>query len=91
MQRSVERQRGDGLDTLIAGTLQANGKAAGSATQQDAEAGMLIPIAFSMKDYGGDASFDIAVTLRAGNHSDSHANGGNPPAIAFDARQPPRQ
>lgn len=50
--RSVERPRGDGLDTLIAGTLQANGKAAGSATQQDAESGLLIPIAFdSRQDY----------------------------------------
>lgn len=85
--RSVERPRGDGLDTLIAGTLQANGKAAGSATQQDAEAGMLIPIAFSMKEYCGDATLDLAPTLRAGNHKGSHANGGQPPAIAFDARQ----
>ncbi|PHV25931.1 cytosine methyltransferase [Janthinobacterium sp. BJB426] len=163
--RSVERPRGDGLDTLIAGTLQANGKAAGSATQQDAEAGMLIPmafggnnqageihvatacrahagphldfesetflvqqvaypiqnatrgkdqnglgigdagapmytldngsqhgvalapIAFSSKDYGGDACYDLSPTLRAGNHAGSHANAGSPPAIAFDARQ----
>lgn len=30
---------------LIAGTLQANGKAAGSATQQDAESGLLLPVA----------------------------------------------
>ena len=85
--RSVERPRGDGLDTLIAGTLQANGKAAGSATQQDAEAGMLIPITFSMIDYGGDVALDPVPTLRAGNHNASHANGGQPPAIAFDARQ----
>jgi DNA (cytosine-5)-methyltransferase 1 len=163
--RSVERPRGDGLDTLIAGTLQANGKAAGSATQQDAEAGMLIPmafggnnqageihvatacrahagphldfesetflvqqvaypiqnatrgkdqnglgigdacapmytldngsqhgvalapIAFSSKDYGGDACYDLSPTLRAGNHAGSHANAGIPPVIAFDARQ----
>lgn len=87
VQRSVERPRGDGLDTLIAGTLQANGKAAGSATQQDAESGLLLPIAFSAKDYGGDAAVDLAPTLRAGNHTNSHANGGQPPAIAFDARQ----
>jgi DNA (cytosine-5)-methyltransferase 1 len=33
----------------VAGTLQANGKAAGSATQQDAEAGMLVPIAFDSR------------------------------------------
>ncbi|WP_249936092.1 DNA cytosine methyltransferase [Janthinobacterium lividum] len=124
--RSVERPRGDGLDTLIAGTLQANGKAAGSATQQDAEAGMLIPmafggnnqageihvatacrahagphldfesetflvlaapIAFSSKDCGDDACYDLSPTLCAGNHAGSHANAGSPPAIAFDARQ----
>ena len=123
---SVVRPRGDGLDTLIAGTLEANGKAAGSATQQDAEAGMLIPmafggnnqageihvatacrahagphfdfesetflvqaapIAFSSKDYGGDACYDLSPTLRVGNHAGSHANAGIPPAIAFDARQ----
>ena len=162
---SVERPRGDGLDTLIAGTLQENGKAAGSATQQDAECGMLIPmaygggnqagainiatacrahsgphldfesetflvqqvafpiqnatrgkdqnglgigdadapmytldngsqhgvalapIAFSSKDYGGDACYDLSPTLRAGNHAGSHANAGSPPAIAFDSRQ----
>ncbi|WP_229261898.1 DNA cytosine methyltransferase [Duganella guangzhouensis] len=60
VQRSVERPRGDGLDSLIA---------------------------FSVKDYGGDAMVDCAPTLRAGNHASSHANGGQPPAIAFDARQ----
>jgi DNA (cytosine-5)-methyltransferase 1 len=142
--------------------LNANGKAAGSATSQDAEAGLLIPttgggfdvahaltgegfdasedgsgrgtplvpvtlafksgqseaaggifvteefaptiqaqnngstavpcIAFSAKDYGGDAMQDCSPTLRAGGHADSHANAGVMPAIAyephaFDARQ----
>lgn len=57
--RSVERPRGDGLDSLIA---------------------------FSVKDYGGDAMIDCAPTLRAGNHTSSHANGGQPPAIAFQGR-----
>lgn len=105
------------------GTLQANGKAAGSATQQDAESGMLVPvlavalrgrdggataelgdevagclrasggggdkahvlapIAFSSKDYGGDAMVDLSPTLRAGNHDTSHANAGSPPAVCF--------
>ncbi|MET3135209.1 DNA (cytosine-5)-methyltransferase 1 [Oxalobacteraceae bacterium GrIS 1.11] len=32
------------LVQAVAGTLQANGKAAGSATQQDAESGMLVPV-----------------------------------------------
>lgn len=38
-------------------------------------------IAFSSKDYGADAG-EIAPTLRAMNHSDSHANGGGQLAIA---------
>lgn len=33
----------------VAGTLNANGKAAGSATQQDAESGLLLPIAFDSR------------------------------------------
>lgn len=40
-------------------------------------------IAFSYKDNGADATVDMAPTLRAGNHHTSHANGGQPPAIAF--------
>lgn len=40
-------------------------------------------IAFSSKDYGGDASVDISPTLRAGNSCESNANGGQPPAVAY--------
>ncbi|AZB65238.1 DNA cytosine methyltransferase [Cereibacter sphaeroides] len=40
-------------------------------------------IAFSSKDYGGDAEFDLSPTLRAGAHDGSHANAGVPPAVAF--------
>jgi DNA (cytosine-5)-methyltransferase 1 len=52
------RSRGAGTPTamLIAGTLQANGKAAGSATQQDAETGMLVT--HSLRGEGFDASED---------------------------------
>jgi DNA (cytosine-5)-methyltransferase 1 len=46
---------------------------------------VLAPICFSSKDYGADACVDLAPTLRAGGHSDSHANAGVPPAIAFHA------
>jgi len=42
---------------LVAGTLQANGKAAGSATQQDAESGLLI-VAHTLRASGFDASED---------------------------------
>ena len=41
-----------------------------------------VAVAFSAKDYGGDAG-DIAPTLRAGGHAGSHANGGVMPAVAF--------
>ncbi|MNF41377.1 putative BsuMI modification methylase subunit YdiP [compost metagenome] len=93
---------------LIAGTLNANGKAAGSATQQDAESGLLVVhgtqdpgvssstafalgrnsgqenavLAFSCKDHGADAGA-IAPTLRAMNHSGSHANAGGQVAVCI--------
>ncbi len=44
---------------------------------------ILQPIAFSSKDYGADASVGVSPTLRAGGHTDSHANAGIPPAIAY--------
>ncbi len=92
--RSVERPRGDGLDTLITGTLQASGKAAGSATQQDAEAGMLIPMVRSValrgREGGATAELgdDLAGTLRAsgGGGDKAHVLA---PCIAFNARQDP--
>jgi DNA (cytosine-5)-methyltransferase 1 len=40
-------------------------------------------IAFSSKDYGGDATEELSPTLRAAGHSESHANAGAPPAIAY--------
>jgi DNA (cytosine-5)-methyltransferase 1 len=40
-------------------------------------------VAFSAKDYGNDATDDLAPTLRSGNEVNSHANGGVPPAVAF--------
>lgn len=44
-------------------------------------------IAFSAKDYGGDASFELSPTPRAGGHATSHANGGAPPAVMASAMQ----
>ncbi len=93
---------------LIAGTLNANGKAAGSATSQDDESGLLVVhgtqdpgvsdklafalgrnngqenavLAFSCKDHGADAG-EIAPTLRAMNHSGSHANAGGQVAVCI--------
>lgn len=42
-------------------------------------------LAFSSKDYGADAG-ELSPTLRAGGHTDSHANAGVPPAIAFQSK-----
>lgn len=43
-------------------------------------------IAFTSKDYGADASADLAPTMRSMGHNESHANGGGQLAIAFDLR-----
>lgn len=43
-------------------------------------------IAFGSKDYGGDAMEELAPTLRAGGHADSHPNAGVPPAVAINLR-----
>lgn len=45
-----------------------------------------VAIAFGSKDHGADALLDLSPTLRAGNHHTSHANGGQPPAIAYAVR-----
>ena len=58
-------------------------KAEGADASEDGTVGGTPIIAFSSKDYGGDASFDLSPTLRAGGHSGSHANAGVMPAIAF--------
>lgn len=39
-------------------------------------------VAFTAKDYGGDAG-PVSPTLRSGTHDASHANGGVMPAVAF--------
>jgi DNA (cytosine-5)-methyltransferase 1 len=44
-------------------------------------------VAFTAKDYGGDASEEVSPTLRSGSHAGSHANGGVMPAVAFDLAQ----
>ena len=43
-----------------------------------------LAIAFSSKDHGGDATENLAPTLRAMPHHGSHANGGGQMAVAFD-------
>jgi DNA (cytosine-5)-methyltransferase 1 len=70
----------DTAHALTAEGFDASGDGTGSGTPV---------IAFSSKDYGADAETDLAPTLRAGGHHESHANAGVPPAIAFNARQDP--
>lgn len=45
-----------------------------------------MPVAFTSKDSSGDASNDLAPTLRAMGAAESHANGGGQIAVAFDLR-----
>ncbi|MGY6246214.1 DNA cytosine methyltransferase [Bosea thiooxidans] len=45
--------------------------------------GRSIAIAFSCKDHGADAGEDIAPTLRAMGHGESHPNAGGQVAVAF--------
>ena len=42
----------------------------------------LVPVAFSAKDHGADAAYDLSPTLRAMPHNESHANGGGQMAVA---------
>lgn len=43
----------------------------------------LVPVAFSAKDHGADATADLSPTLRAMPHHGSHANGGGQMAVAI--------
>ena len=52
-----------------------------TATDQNAQI-----VAFSAKDYGGDAMEGVSPKRRAGGHAGSHANAGVMPAVAFDLR-----
>ena len=46
----------------------------------------LVPVAFSAKDHGADATEDLSPTLRAMPHDASHANGGGQMAVAVSLR-----
>jgi DNA (cytosine-5)-methyltransferase 1 len=75
---------GDEVANLVAHALRADGF---DASEDGTGRGTpLVPIAFSAKDHGGDAEVGIAPTLRAGGFSNSHANAGVMPAIAFQPR-----
>ena len=63
------------------------GLAATLGSNADRASGSAPCIAFSAKDYGGDAEVDLSPTLRAGGFTESHANAGVMPAIAFSQNQ----
>jgi DNA (cytosine-5)-methyltransferase 1 len=68
-------------ETFVTHSLSSH--SAGSATEDGTGRGTpLVPIAFSCKDDGLDAS-EISPTLRSGNYHRSHANAGVMPAVAF--------
>lgn len=87
--QEIFAQRGSGLvgDMQVpdvVGSIAANSFTGGAGGRPEgAAASHFIPVAFSYKDHGADATIDLAPTLRAGNHDKSHANSGQPPAIAF--------
>ena len=87
---SADADKGD-QDTLIAFDCKAGGKtglAIGNqvgALRGEGHGGGHAAIAFTAKDYGGDAG-DLSPTLRAMEFDKSHANGGGQVAVAFESR-----
>lgn len=71
-----------GVTGDIAHTLKAEGA---DASEYGTGRGTPI-ICFTAKDYGADAHEELAPTLRSGNHSGSHANGGVMPAVTVAIR-----
>ncbi len=71
-----------GVTGDVAHTLKAEGA---DASEDGTGRGTPI-VAFTAKDYGGDAAYDVSPTLRAGGHSGSHANAGVMPAITVAIR-----
>lgn len=43
----------------------------------------IVPVAFSTKDYGNDATDDLSPTMRSMGHDASHANGGGQLGVAY--------
>lgn len=87
--------RNQGQENAVAYSVSLRGREGGATAELGGEvAGCLrassgggdkahVLIAFSSKDYGGDATVDMSPTLRACGHTNSHANAGAPPAVAY--------
>src|SRR5579883_1745423 len=71
----------DTCGSLIAHTLRAEGM---DASEDGTGRGVpILPVAFSCKDSGADATEDVAPTMRAMGHRESHPNAGGQLAVAF--------
>jgi DNA (cytosine-5)-methyltransferase 1 len=71
-------------ETVVVGTPTSNGKAAGSATQQDAEQGLLIPTTYaSVGHFGGMVRSEVSDPLRA---TGGDTGGGGEALIAHSLR-----
>jgi DNA (cytosine-5)-methyltransferase 1 len=71
----------DTCEALVAHTLRGEGM---DASEDGTGRGIpLLPVGFSCKDSGADAVEDMAPTLRAMGHADSHPNAGGQVAVAF--------
>ena len=68
-------------EAVTAATVRKGDDAGGGGARESTV--VALPIAFSSKDHGADASVGVSPTLRAGGHSESHANAGVMPAVAF--------
>jgi DNA (cytosine-5)-methyltransferase 1 len=71
---------GSEYHNLVAHTLRGEGF---DATEDGSGKGIPLAIAFSCKDAGQDAAEDVAPTLRAMGHNESHPNAGGQLAVAF--------
>lgn len=87
---SARAQGGGGLGTdfecqggLVAGTLQNSGRAAGSVTQQDVHAGMLVPVAFDTTQVTSKANVS---NPKPGDPCHPLCAGAHAAAIAFDCK-----
>ncbi len=75
---------GSEYHNLIAHTLRGEGF---DATEDGSGRGIPLAVAFSCKDYGADAVENMAPTLRAMGHNESHSNaGGQLAAVIFESR-----
>ncbi len=71
----------DTCESLIAHTLRGEGM---DASEDGTGRGVpILPVGFSCKDGGGDALDDLAPTMRAMGHRESHPNAGGQLAVAF--------